>query len=127
MVKQPSVLCTIPEAVIVIVSAFFVLAALIRLAYFNITVEETQGDCVGDNKYYYGLPVTSTALIFPAFLLLRHILYINSVNISFAYYIVLIFVLKFKLKKPGTVMLYFMVFLGALEFIAMIVVKHFAR
>ena len=59
---------TIPEAVIVIVSAFFVLAALIRLAYFNITVEETQGDCVGDNKYYYGLPVTSTALIFPAFL-----------------------------------------------------------
>lgn len=132
MVKQPSVLCTIPEAVIVIVSAFFVLAALIRLAYFNITVEETQGDCVGDNKYYYGLPVTSTALIFPAFLLLRHILYINSVNISFAYYIVLIivavlFVLKFKLKKPGTAMLYFTVFLGALEFIAMIVVKHFAR
>ena len=78
------------------------------------------------------MPVTSTALIFPGFLLLRHILYINGINISYVYYLLLIvvavlFVMKFKLKKPGTAMIYFMVFLGALEFIAVILVRLFVR
>ena len=89
--------------------ALFVLCALIRLAYFNITVEETQGDSVGDDKYYFGLPVTSTALIFPTFLLMRHIMLITcQINISYIYYILLVivgilYILKFKLKKPGTI------------------------
>lgn len=121
-----------PLAVIIAVSAIFVLAALVRLAYFNITVEETQGEGLGDKKHYYGLPVTSTALIFPTFLLARHILYLNHVNISFVYYILLLivavlFVLKFKLKKPGTMMIYFLVGIGAVEFIAVILLKFFAN
>ena len=127
-----SVLACVPLAVIISVSAIFVLAALVRLAYFNITVEETQGEGLGDKKHYYGLPVTSTALIFPTFLLARHILYLNHVNISFVYYILLLivavlFVLKFKLKKPGTMMIYFLVGIGAVEFIAVILLKFFAN
>lgn len=132
MTKTPSLLCAVPFALIVAVSAVFVLAALVRLAYFNITVEETQGEGLGDKKHYFGLPVTSTALIFPTFLLLRHILYMNGVNISFVYYIILIlvailFVLKFKIKKPGTMMIYFMVFIGAIEFFAVVILKFLAR
>lgn len=132
MTKTPSLLCAVPFALIVAVSAIFVLAALVRLAYFNITVEETQGEGLGDKKHYFGLPVTSTALIFPTFLLLRHILYINDINISFVYYILLIlvailFVLKFKIKKPGSMMIYFMVFIGAIEFFAVIILKFFVR
>lgn len=124
----PSVLACIPVTFIVAVSAVFVLAALVRLAYFNITVEETQGEGLGDKKHYYGLPVTSTALIFPTFLLARHILYLSHINISFVYYILLLvvailFVLKFKLKKPGTMMIYLMVGIGAIEFIAVMVLK----
>ena len=127
-----SVLACVPLAVIIAVSAIFVLAALVRLAYFNITVEETQGEGLGDKKHYYGLPVTSTALIFPTFLLARHILYLNHVNISFVYYILLIivavlFVLKFKLKKPGTMMIYFLVGIGAVEFIAVILLKFLCK
>lgn len=132
MTKEPSMLCAMPLALIIVVSALFVLAALVRLAYFNITVEETQGEGLGDKKHYFGLPVTSTALIFPTFLLLRHILYINDINISFVYYIILIivavlFVMKFKLKKPGTAMIYFMVLIGAIEFFAVVILKFFAR
>lgn len=132
MSKEPSMLCAVPIAVIIALSAIFVLAALIRLAYFNITVEETQGEGLGDKKHYYGLPVTSTALIFPTFLLLRHILYMQGLNISFVYYILLIvvavlFVLKFKLRKPGTAMIYFMVFIGAIEFFAVVILKAFMR
>ena len=55
---KESLLLHIPFVIIVILGALFVLCALIRLAYFNITVEETQGDSVGDDKYYFGLPVT---------------------------------------------------------------------
>ena len=132
MTKEPSLLCAVPFALIVAVSAVFVLAALVRLAYFNITVEETQGEGLGDKKHYFGLPVTSTALIFPTFLLLRHILYVNDINISFVYYILLIivavlFVMKFKLKKPGTMMIYFMVLIGAIEFFAVVILKLFVR
>lgn len=128
----PSILACIPVTFIVAVSAIFVLAALVRLAYFNITVEETQGEGLGDKKHYYGLPVTSTALIFPTFLLARHILYLSHINISFVYYILLLivavlFVLKFKLKKPGTLMVYFMVGIGAIEFIAVMILKVFVR
>ena len=117
---KESLLLHIPFVIIVILGALFVLCALIRLAYFNITVEETQGDSVGDDKYYFGLPVTSTALIFPTFLLMRHISYI--------YYILLVivgilYILKFKLKKPGTAMIYLMVAVGAVEFLAVVLMK----
>lgn len=122
---KPTLLSHIPYPVVIAISAIFVLCALIRLAYFNITAEETQSDSLGDNKYYYGLPVTSTALIFPTLLLLKYCLYIN---ISTAYYIMLIivavlFVAKFKLKKPGTKMIYFMIFIGAIEFVLVLIMK----
>ena len=128
--KSP--LICVPMAVPVVIGAIFVLAALVRLAYFNITVEETHGEGLGDKKHYFGLPVTSTALIFPTFMLLRYTLQLNDINISFIYYILLIivailFVLKFKLKKPGTMMIYFMVGIGAIEFIAVVVLRMFGR
>ena len=123
--RKPIILSHVPYEVIIVISAAFVLCALIRLAYFNVTVEETQGDALGSEKHYYGLPVTSTALIFPTFLLLRYFLHINM---SFVYYIILIvvailFVLKFKLKKPGTTIIYLMVLAGAIEFIAVLIMK----
>lgn len=65
-------------------------------------------------------------------MLLRYTLQLNDINISFIYYILLIivailFVLKFKLKKPGTMMIYFMVGIGAIEFIAVVVLRMFGR
>lgn len=115
----------IPYPIIILTSAIFVLCALIRLAYFNITAEETQSDALGDHKYYYGLPVTSTALIFPTLMLLKYCL---CINISLVYYIVLIivailFVAKFKLKKPGNKMIYVMILIGAIEFILVLITR----
>lgn len=123
--REASVLSKVPYELIMIVSALFILCALIRLAYFNITVEETQSDSLGDEKYYFGLPVTSTALIFPTFLLIRHFL---CINISFVYYILLIlvgilFVLKFKLRKPTSKEIYMLVLAGAIEFAIVLAIK----
>ena len=46
-------------------SAVYVLCALIRLAWFNVDEEERQDREFGGRDVYYGLPVTTAALIFP--------------------------------------------------------------
>lgn len=50
-----------------IASALYILAGLIRLAYFNVTEEQRQEQTTEVRKNYTGLPITSAALIFPAF------------------------------------------------------------
>ena len=56
------------------VIAFFVLAAMIRLAFFNVDEEIRQSTEEGERKYYLGLPVTLGALILPIVLALQLIL-----------------------------------------------------
>lgn len=79
--------------------AVYILAALIRLAYYNVTEEELQSEGV-KRTYYEGLPVTSAALIIPmAYALARF-----SSHVSLIYNIVLLlmaaaFVLKFRIPK----------------------------
>ena len=50
-----------------IIAALYVLAGLIRLAYFNVTEELRQKETESCRKSYSGLPITSAALIFPIF------------------------------------------------------------
>ena len=50
-----------------IIAALYVLAGLIRLAYFNVTEEQRQKETDECRKTYSGLPITSAALIFPVF------------------------------------------------------------
>lgn len=52
---------------VIVFAAFFVLAGLIRLAYFNVTEEQRQQETDECRKTYTGLPITSAALIFPFF------------------------------------------------------------
>lgn len=50
---------------------FFLLAGLIRLAYFNVLEEERQQTEGGtERRYYLGLPITASTLVFPALYLL---------------------------------------------------------
>ena len=52
-----------------IIMVIFAICGIARLAYFNIMVEDNNKPV----KYYMGLPVTYTALIFPVFYLLKYI------------------------------------------------------
>lgn len=45
--------------------ALFILCALIRLAYFNVTEETRQATEGGRRKSYVGVPVTTSAVVFP--------------------------------------------------------------
>lgn len=54
----------------IVILVFFVLAGLIRLAYFNVTEEERQRSSTEPRKYYLGLPITSSTLLLPLLYLL---------------------------------------------------------
>lgn len=91
---------------------FYVLAALIRLAYFNVLAERKDEE----SKGYRGLPVTSAALIFP----LCYSLKLLTPHTVFVFTIVTLltgiaFIANFKLKKPGTKAVFIMLGLGAAE------------
>lgn len=55
-------------------AALYVLAGLIRLAYFNVTEENRQKAEKGVRKAYNGIPVTTTAVVIPFFFALYGII-----------------------------------------------------
>lgn len=84
-----------------IILVVYVLAALIRLAYFNVTEEERQETTTEVRKEYLGLPVTSSALIIP--LTYIFVLFLKD-KFYLLYAAVLLvtaiaFISKFKIKK----------------------------
>ncbi len=95
----------------------YILAAMIRLAYFNVTEEERQKTEGGTRKYYTGLPVTSAALIFPTVLLFQ---YITKADVTPVYFVTTIFtglafLLKFQIRKPGIRGVLILVGIGMIE------------
>ncbi len=96
----------------------YVLAALIRLAYYNVTEEERQQTESGSRKEYLGLPVTSAALVFPFVLMLQ---YLTKADITLAYMAVslltgALFISPISVRKPGMKGILIMVGIGAVEF-----------
>ena len=91
-----------------LVLSLFALAALIRLAYFNVLEEKRQQETTADRVSYLGLPVTSVSVIMPFFYLLAEYL---SINVKIVLSVVLVamgiaFVAPLrvrKLKLPGII------------------------
>ena len=86
----------------VICMAFYALAAVIRLGYFNVQEINRTKETTEKRKYYTGLPVTSIAILLPTFLLLDIPTKFSMVRL---YSICLLFVgiafiSKIKIKKP---------------------------
>ena len=111
------------------VTVLYLVTALMRLAYFNVTEEERQKKEEGVRKYYLGLPVTSAAIIFPTFMVVNYLLNrIASVDITPVYFVVMslcaiAFVTRFQLKKPGYRTILLLVILGAIEIAIMLIAK----
>ena len=57
------------------IEILYVLAAVIRLAYFNVTEETRQQQTIEKRKYYQGLPVTTSAFILPFAFALRYVIF----------------------------------------------------
>jgi len=111
--------------VLFLVLVLYILAALIRLAYFNVTEEERKRTEGGVRKFYTGLPVTSAALMFPTVMLIQ---YLTDYDITPIYFIAVIitgfaFLSKFNIRKPGLRGILIMVVIGAAEFALMLILR----
>lgn len=107
-----------------LVFAFYILAAIIRLAYYNVTEEERQKKENGNRKYFRGLPVTSAAIMIPAIFVFYNFVskakFANIYTIWLAM-IAFLFISNFKLRKPGTKGLIAMIILGTAILVALFV------
>lgn len=83
-------------------AVFYLLCAIIRLAYFNVDEIERQKKETGRRQYYYGLPVTSSALLFPLLFSFQSSLGKAAVVLYqiFLFAAAIAFVLRFRLPKP---------------------------
>ncbi|WP_238483693.1 CDP-alcohol phosphatidyltransferase family protein [Anaerosporobacter faecicola] len=79
----------------------YVLAAVIRLGFFNVMEEKRQSETTENRKLYQGLPVTSVAIILPLVYLLRDFFTFVPVLEGVLVAIAFLFVLNFKVKKPN--------------------------
>ncbi len=111
------------------VFCLFTLAALIRLAYFNVTEEERQQKTAEKRKNYQGLPVTSSSIIFPFFVLLTKFVLPLSSYATLIYFVALLltgilFVIKsLKIKKPNFKGILVLIFIGLVELAILIVLR----
>jgi CDP-diacylglycerol--serine O-phosphatidyltransferase len=81
----------------VIFYSLFTICGITRLAYFNLTTNNS-----GPVKYYSGMPVTATAIIFPSLYMLKYITCNYVFNGIFGCSFLLIaflFIANFKIKK----------------------------
>ena len=84
--------------------AFYSVAGVIRLAYFNVMEEKRQSETSENRKYYQGLPITSMSVImplmfmvsvfFPGFRYFLVCLHIAMLLVGF------LFILNFRFRKP---------------------------
>ena len=86
---------------------FYMIAGVIRLAFFNVMEEKRQDETDEARKYYQGLPITSIAIILPLFCTLRPLLghrFLSELHICILT-VGLLFIINFPLRKPGWKML----------------------
>ena len=105
------------KVVLTVIAVFYALAAMIRLAFFNVLEDERQQKEGGCNKTYLGLPVTTSALIFPTILLIH--IFCNA-NLTLLYFLFLIivgvlFISDVQFKKPSTKGVLLMIIIGLVE------------
>ena len=111
--------------ILLTIAVFYVLAALIRLAYFNATQEEREREAEKTgHSYFLGVPVTTAALVFPLTLIIH---YYTKADLTFFYFFMMLitsiaFIMNIKIRKPGKRGLAVMIAIGLCELILTILV-----
>lgn len=103
--------------------SFFALAALIRLAYFNVMEEERQSKTDEHRHEYLGVPVTASALVAPLALILTQT--VGRASPAAVYAVMLgvlgvLYIAPIRVKKPGLVGILLMAVLGVAEFLLLL-------
>ena len=117
------------QVISIMIAIFYVLVAMIRLAYFNVLEEEDENRDESGQKVYTGLPVTSAALVFPAVLLIHIFVKADLTLLYFGVMIVMgfLFISKIQIRKPENRQIALMILLGIVEFAALAIVLTCVR
>ena len=107
----------------------YVVAALIRLAHFNVVEDERQEHEGGSNRFYTGVPVTAASLLFPTILLVQ---YVTQKDMTLVYLIFLIvtgfaFISTIRVCKPKDRHIFLMIAIGVIEIVIVILVWQFGH
>lgn len=110
---------------LIIILLFYVLAALIRLAYFNVMEEERQDTTEEDRKMCTGLPVPPSAIIFPIMFLISKLF---NFELTYLYAVVMalvgtLFISKFEIKKLQMKGLLIMIGIGIVVLSLLVILK----
>lgn len=103
--------------------ALYAICAVSRLGYFNVAEEMRQKETTEKRKYYQGLPVTSSSLIFPAVYLLKAAVGLGTMQGIYGIMMLVValaFVIDFKVIKPGLKGILAMGVVGVFIFIGLI-------
>ena len=109
----------------ILILVFYSLAALIRLAYFNVLeINRNSSDPV---VYYTGLPVTSSALVFPFIYIFKKFLgcYFPLVYGLILLVVGILFISKIKIKKPNIKVMISFIIIGVIEILLIVSIFKF--
>lgn len=109
----------------VAILAFFALAGLIRLAYFNVTEETRQKTETGKRKYYEGVPISVSPLTVALAFCFKGI---SGAAFPVVYTLFLLvngvaFIAPLKIKKPGVKGLIALITAGVVILAAMLILR----
>lgn len=118
----------LPLAAVIVAGALYVLAGLIRLAYFNVTEQELQASGDKKREYYSGLPITMASLFVPTFLMAVYLF--NSPLAAVIGYPLLLAVLaaafvcgRLRVRKAGLGGILIMVGIGTVEAVLYVLMR----
>ena len=104
-------------------SSFYILCALVRMAYFNVDEEKRQDALAERRQYYFGMPVTSAALAVPLVYSLMQLLgdAYGPVYMAMLTLLGAAFITNIKVPKPGLRGSVLLIVLGIVETAAVII------
>ncbi len=122
-----------------VIAALFVLAGVIRLAYYNVTEELRQKETDEVRKHYSGLPITTSSLIFPFFFCLISVYCMKQSDITFLSLFDkgvfrfslcgitaitgLAYITPFEIRKPRSREIWAMLIFGTLMALVLLIIK----
>lgn len=108
------------------IACIFILAGMIRLAYYNVTEETRQQETSEVRHKYVGLPITSSALIMPVVYCFRELIgvHFHMVYAAMLLIVGLLFVLPIEIKKPKSKAMVVMLIAGLLIAAVLILTKY---
>lgn len=105
-----------------VIEVFYCLAAVIRLAYFNVKEETRQQQTSEKRKYYQGLPVTMASCLFPLAYCLRYVVFgLDYIYGTIMTIMGVLFIVDIKVPKPGGKGLIALGIIGVIELIQILV------